>query len=390
MNDISNERAVIGGNLPPVKIDLEQRYPEIFNRLKELEGQALLIPSRIEGDDDAGKVQDLIKMMRHAVKMAKSTMELETEPLKDKVKQINAAFKMPMELLEKVMDGAKARLDDYLKRKEELERKRREEEAARIRAEQDAKEREAREAEARRIAAEKARLDEERKAREAEEVRARAVKEREEAERRAEQARADELRLKAERAEREAREARDRAEKKVRDEQEAAEREIRLAAERKAEAEAKERRRVADEEAAEAKRKADIAKAEQRAAEAAATEAKREEKSAGRDAVRNLDTALRLERQGDRMDTKANAGSAEMSRTRGELGTVGSLAQRWTYHITDMDNIPLERLRGYLNPGAIEAAVTRFKSAHLNELTDGNTTLLPGVTFERLEEARVA
>ena len=58
----------------------------------------------------------------------------------------------------------------------------------------------------------------------------------------------------------------------------------------------------------------------------------------------------------------------------------------------DRDKIPLEALRAYLHPDAIDAAVTRFMNAHRPELGTGRdfSDLLPGVSFYQDQTSRVA
>jgi hypothetical protein len=381
MNDIAG----IGHNKPPVKEQMEQKYPEVFRRLDEVEALAALIPEKIVNDDEAGKVQDMIKAMRVAINQADGARKVEKEDYDAIVKQINATFKIPMERVNSAMATARARLDVYLEEKAAAERRRREEEAERLRLAAEEKQREAAAAEARAREAEQRRIEEERKAREAEEARAKAVKDREEAEARAAQAKADEARLKAQRLA----EAAEAAKRKEQDEAEAAARAIRIAEQKKLEEEAKQRRIAEEAAALAAKGVADAERAKQRDAEDAARAAKREERAEGRAADAALDSAVREERRADRMDGAAQAGDAEMSRTRGELGTVGSLAQRWTYTVVAPDKINLDMLRGYISADAIEAAVGRWMAANRNRLTDGATNLLPGVRFDIAKEARV-
>ena len=91
---------------------------------------------------------------------------------------------------------------------------------------------------------------------------------------------------------------------------------------------------------------------------------------------------MRAEKRADRLDQAAQASDAELARTRGELGTVGTMAKRWTYKVTNYDAVPLDRLRPFLAREAIDAAVFRLMQTGVREL--------PGVEFEQVSEARVA
>lgn len=370
----------IGDNLrnAPLKEQLEARYPDIFTRLAELENAAALVPEKLRSDDESGKAQDLIKMMRVAMKQADGAREVEKEPYAQAVKEVNATFKMPIERVEKVMKQIMARVDAYLEEKAAAERLRREDEARRQREESERLAREAEDAERRRVEAERQRKIEEERAAEAERQRLKAVEEQRAAEARAAAAKAEEARLAQARLAREAAAAR----QKEIDEAAAAERAAQRKIDEAAAAEAKTNRETEEAAAAEAKRQAAKAREEQQQAEEGARAAKRDAKEAGRDEKAAMGAALRTEKRADRMDQAAGASDADMSRNRGELGTVASLARRWTCRVVDRRAIPLERLRDFINPDAIDAAVYRFMMAGQREL--------PGVVFEEITEARVA
>jgi hypothetical protein len=85
------------------------------------------------------------------------------------------------------------------------------------------------------------------------------------------------------------------------------------------------------------------------------------------------ETAAKIEKKAD--DKTA------LSQTRSELGTVGSLAKRWTFEVTDRSKIPLAVLAEYLDDEAIRLAVGRF-------MRNGGREL-PGVRFYQEESARV-
>lgn len=68
---------------------------------------------------------------------------------------------------------------------------------------------------------------------------------------------------------------------------------------------------------------------------------------------------------------------AEMARTRGELGSMATLATTWAVEITDLSKIPLETLRGHISQDAIEKALRSY----LRTLPKPVTVEMPGVRF---------
>lgn len=399
MNDILNERATIGGNNPPTAIEVRERNKDLFDTLDQLAAADSLIPERIATDEQEGQAQDLHTKIRKTIKMAEAMHKDEKAPYDAIVKQLKATFAIPMEKAEKAGKVILDRITVYKEEKAAAERRRREEEAQRQREEAERLAREAAEAERRRLEAEAARRAEEERARKAEEEKLRQLAEARAAEDRARQAREEAARLEAEAKERKARED---AEAKLRAEQaerdaaaeaiRAEQRRIEQEAHDNRMAELKAQREEEERKAKESREAAARARQERDEAEAAAAAAKKDEKAAAKETKNSLDDAVRIEKRADRLDNAAQASAAELSRGRGEYGSVGSLTTRWTWRMLDRDRIPLEQLRAYLLSDAVDAAVTRFMQAHRADLVHGqaNTALLPGVVFEEITEARVA
>lgn len=402
--------APIGHNRPPIErpakpidihADLDVRYPHIDTRAKELTAVAESVPEVIGDDDTCGKAQELVKQIRVHASTCKATRKIEKEPYDDGGKAVSGWFSKRFEALDgDLKDKVTLRIDSYLKKKEDEERIRREDEARKAREEAERRLKEAAEAEQKRIeaeaAAERARVEEERAKAEKE----RQLKEAREAEERARVAREQEKIAEAARKEREAREAREALERKAAaarqaeiDEAEIAKRaeeEIerrRLAAEARAAEQAKidalrKEREAEERKAEEARAAAADERRKQREAEEARQVASTEAKDAGKDERTAFKAAERHDKQAIRHDAAAQGSAADLSRTRSEYGVVGTLAERWTYRIVDLDKVPLERLRPFINPDAIDAAVFRFMQSGQRDL--------PGVIFEKAKEARVA
>lgn len=194
---------------------------------------------------------------------------------------------------------------------------------------------------------------------------------------------------------------------------EAAKREkARLEEEKRQQELAAERKRQADEEAArlEAARKvreaeeaaAEKAKAERLAAEQAAREARdraaseqRDAKAAGKEARDQGAEADRSGNRATRTENKLeNSSEADLSRTRGERGTVGGLARRWVRYVVDEDALRAAcgPLGPYLTSDALEGACTNWMRAHQASFVGERVepAELPGVVFAYETEARIA
>lgn len=145
----ANPRAVIGGNNPPpedqVRIDFREgmieKLPTYEARIAEL--QAAAERARVTDDDSAGKVGDLIRMIRTMMSAINDSHKVAKQPFLDAGR---AADAMRRELIGPLED-AKTELDDRLNRyvRDKAEKERRErEEAERIAAEKRAAEEQAR------------------------------------------------------------------------------------------------------------------------------------------------------------------------------------------------------------------------------------------------------
>lgn len=146
-------------------------------------------------------------------------------------------------------------------------------------------------------------------------------------------------------------------------------------------------------------RKAAEAKAEQKAAKSDAREARTDARDAYADAKAAGKTekeagviAEKTENRADRMQRAAEgATDADLTRLRGEHGTVGSLSGRWVVADIDHSKVPLEALRGFFLDDHVAAAVYRFMRASQGEWSGREIVAdkLPGVIFERIPETRI-
>lgn len=120
-----------------------------------------------------------------------------------------------------------------------------------------------------------------------------------------------------------------------------------------------ERRRAAEEEA---RRIREEAEARARAAQDA------EAKGRAHEAAAAMDAAVAKEAEAQAAAQQAEAKPSELSRTRGEIGSVASLRQVWKGEIVERASLDLEALRPYLPIAALETALNGFVKAGGREL----------------------
>ena len=165
---------------------------------------------------------------------------------------------------------------------------------------------------------------------------------------------------------------------------------IRLDEERAARA--RKEREAAEAAALVAKAEEKAAKQDVRAARAEAHDALADQKAAGREEKLLSGQAVKTENRASRMESKLdNSSDADLSRTRGEYGSVGSLSGKYTPRIVNAEIIPLDKeLRGYLHADAIDAAITRWQRDHQREWNDDAISdALPGVVFDWVPDSRI-
>lgn len=393
-----NPRAQIGGNNPPIPERLAVDHKDLIEKMDKLTTVLPLFPAVLppgpEGDVIAGDASDTLKQIKQNIKTAVAMDKMEQEPLKSDIKVIHNFFTIRIEKLEPVAAELQARLEKRAEEKVALERKAREERAEQERLEAARKLQEAEAAERREREAREAREAEERKEREAKERKEQALREAREAEERAEAARLEGIRLAKEakeRKEREEREAEERAKKKELDEAaEVIAKEKREKEQREHEEQMAVLKKKREDEEAEAKRlreKAAKERQDQNEAAERAAAAKKDEKVAGKDFNQAYEGAERSEKRADKLDRAAEAGDAELSRGRGELGSVASLASRWTYEVDDYTMLDIRALWPHINRDAVDAAI--FKWMQLQPATP-EARQMKGVRFFIDKSIRVA
>lgn len=364
---------------------LRGEHTDLMRRLKEiLDSVAAGVPSKIDDKVEAEKISDLRYAIKKWCSAAKAARSAEKKPWSSVANIFFAFFTRPIEDLEEIDDKQIAPvLQDWQDREVARQRREAEAEAQRQREISDAKAREAAEAEARRVAAERA----EREAREA--------AEKAERDRVEEQRRQAEARARKEQEERDAAEAAKRAEaaRREREEQDrlaavakaqresdeaaSAEARAREDAANAAAAEARKREQEADQqrqeseararqaqiEEQEAKERAKAAHTAQKDAERGQIDARKDQRAATRDEKTLFGEAERAEKKADKHDDIVGAKAADLSRVRGEHGSVSSLREFWTFRNLNRAALDLEQLRQHIAETALETAIRSFIEA---------------------------
>lgn len=314
----------MGHNQPVTDIealsaDLRDTYRDLTTRQDELVAGFNNVPTEVYDDDTSGKIGDYIKQLDSCIKGAEAARSSEKAPFLDGGRLVDGFFNKIKETLSDVRKVCADRDRIYKEVKEERERQ------ERIEAERIAKEK-----------AERLRAEAEERERIAVEAAQRAQREKEEAER------------------------------KLREEQEARERDRQAAIDAANEA-ANEAERVRLEAEAAVQRKLDAAAARVREQEEkdAATRRKAETRQAEREKREAAEEAKRAETAAAKATKAAGAGSAELSRTRGEYGSVGGLRTVWIHDETSVDRkkLNLEELRQHIPEAALHAAIRSFIKA---------------------------
>ena len=87
-----------------------------------------------------------------------------------------------------------------------------------------------------------------------------------------------------------------------------------------------------------------------------------------------MEQALATEAQAAQASRAAAAKPADLSRTRGDVGSVASLRSRWIGEVTDRAALDLEALRPYLPVAALQTALNGFIKAGGRELRGASIT----------------
>lgn len=331
---------------------LGRNYAELSTRYEELIASAAEIPDVIENDNDSGKAGDLVKEIRLLDGKLDSARKIEAEPFSKGKSAVDGFFKNFMDPLEKAKKKVVALNTDYLNRKKRAEELRLAQVAQEKRDLAEKLAREAAQAEERKLAAEEAQRTADAAAAEARDNKDELEQGRLDAEAALANAKLKKAKARRDRDE----EAFNLASAEVDQCQEAL-----VIAKNKLREARTEQRRLAD--------IATKAAAETRTAttetKSLTGEAEAADKTAGR-----IERAIEKSSDGDLVSHRSG------------LGTVNTLARRWTLDITDMQKVHenAQMYIGLIDPDAIRVAIGK-------RMATGNRDV-PGVHYEQVSDAR--
>lgn len=358
MNDAANEfdppPAGPGHNMPPEPTTIErltEKYKTELAEVQPLLDASATVPERIDDDPTQKKAADLVRKMADLQKRLEANLDYEKKPLEDEVKIIKATFNNPWDLLEKARKAVKVLTTDYTRRKDDAEKKRLAEIAAKKREEEALNLRLASEAEAAKLNAGKAVDAFEKDANAARMAKASATSVVENADAdllgakaKVGRVRAEGLQIKADYATMaKNKEPIDEAERTAKQEKykadlEAAQAEVTTA---------EEMLKVAKNDAAEAKRLADEAEESLKAAN-------KDLRTASSDLNQHTTAAIRSDRESSQIEKKVAGPS--LGRVVSDHGTAAGAMRNWKCELHDVSLVPLETLRHLIDPEAIRIA----------------------------------
>jgi chromosome segregation ATPase len=375
MNDISNERATIGGNNPPATRaeELAQRYSDFLDLATAALDAAAKTPDVVNDDDTSGKFAELVKHMREIERSLETAFDAEKAPHSIAITQIQGFFKTHMEALEKARKKLSEINKDYSVRKKEEEKKRLEALAQAKREAQEKKQREANDALTTKAAAEQALTEYKRLSDEADQARSSATSEVEQAQAQVAGAEARLARVKLTNSEIAADLARRVVDgNPMPDNEKAAKR---------AECDANIKAARADLEAArdllgEARERAKQAKEAARKAEELAAQKQSEVRTADRDVKHADREAERLGKDADKIEKVVEKDDASLGSVRSIHGALATTMKVWKHSVTDVRLLDKEAIWHLISFDAIEVAVGKW-----GDLQPDDRKQMPGADF---------
>lgn len=139
----TNERAVIGGNNPPIKEILADQYKELVDEIEPLADRANALPREIEDDEGLGPVGEVVLDAKKLSRKLEDTRTTEKAPHLAAGREVDHFFHPLIDRLDKIVSVFEAEATRYQRTKVEAERRRAADEAAKFRADEERKLREA-------------------------------------------------------------------------------------------------------------------------------------------------------------------------------------------------------------------------------------------------------
>ncbi len=138
-----NERAVIGGNSPPIAETLADQYKDLIAKIEPIAERANALPKKIQSDQDLEKVAPVIVDANELSRKLEATRKVEKEPYLSAGREVDAFFNPLVDRLDRIADTFENLSTTYQREKIARERREREAEAARLREAEEKKRAEA-------------------------------------------------------------------------------------------------------------------------------------------------------------------------------------------------------------------------------------------------------
>lgn len=131
-----NERAVIGGNKPPISEVLFEQYKPLIDRLAPLAALVAALPKDIKSEEDLSKASDKIIETKALAKDLEAARKAEKDPHVKTGKAIDSFFNALIAKVDVLTDGLEGSANQYQRDKIAEERRKKDEEARKARDEE--------------------------------------------------------------------------------------------------------------------------------------------------------------------------------------------------------------------------------------------------------------
>lgn len=128
-----NERAVIGGNNPPIPEALAIQYKDLIDKIEPIAERANALPRKVEDDEQLGVVGALVIDANELSKKLEAHRKAEKEPHLTAGREVDAFFNPLVDRLDRIADTFEEISSNYQREKIAAERRAREAEAQKLR-----------------------------------------------------------------------------------------------------------------------------------------------------------------------------------------------------------------------------------------------------------------
>lgn len=130
---LENERAIMGGNKPPIGEVLAQQYRDLVAEIEPIATRANAMPKKIESDADLGPIGDLVVDASKLAKRIEAARKFEKEPHDQAGKAVQAFFVPLKDRLDRIATTFEDMATAYNREKLAAARRKADEEARKLR-----------------------------------------------------------------------------------------------------------------------------------------------------------------------------------------------------------------------------------------------------------------